>query len=72
MDQDLRSVRHARRGHFEFESGHHGDLWLELETLCLHSTEIRPFAAQLAAKLSQHKSQVPRFLLVNQALRMDR
>lgn len=37
------------------ESGHHGDLWLQLETLCLHSRDVRPFAAQLAARLSHHK-----------------
>jgi orotate phosphoribosyltransferase len=37
------------------ESGHHGDFWLQLETLLLHSRDIRPFAAQLAARLSQHK-----------------
>jgi orotate phosphoribosyltransferase len=58
MDQNLRSFVHARQGHFKFESGHHGDLWLELETLCMHSTEIQPFAAQLAAKLAPYKSEV--------------
>jgi len=33
-------------------------LWLDLETLCLHSREIREFAAQLAAKLSRHNVDV--------------
>jgi orotate phosphoribosyltransferase len=40
------------------ESGHHGDLWLELETLCLRSREIQPFAAQLAARLSHYRVEV--------------
>lgn len=46
----LSSVR-ARRGHFKLESGHHGDFWLDLETLCLRPANIQPFAAQLAARL---------------------
>ncbi len=54
MKEKLLSLVQGRQGHFKFESGHHGDLWLELETLCLHSREIRSFAAQLAAKLQHH------------------
>jgi len=37
------------------ESGHHGDLWFQLETLCLHTNEIKPFAVRLAAQLAQHE-----------------
>ena len=55
MIEKLLALVRGRQGHFQFESGHHGDLWLELETLCMHSREIRPFAAQLAAKLMPHK-----------------
>jgi orotate phosphoribosyltransferase len=58
MEENLLSFFRARQGHFRLESGHHGDLWLELETLCLHSPEIQPFAAQLAAKLRQHNVEV--------------
>jgi orotate phosphoribosyltransferase len=54
MSERLLSLVQGRQGHFQFESGHHGDLWLDLETLCLHSRQIRQFAAQLAAKLSRH------------------
>jgi orotate phosphoribosyltransferase len=46
----LSSVR-ARRGHFEFESGHHGDFWLDLETLCVRPAAIRALAADLAGRL---------------------
>ncbi len=48
----------GRQGHFRLESGHHGDLWFHLETLCLHARDIRPFAAQLAAQLAQYKVEV--------------
>jgi len=52
-DSLLSSVR-ARRGHFRFESGHHGDFWLDLETLCVRPAAIKPFAVELAARLRPH------------------
>jgi orotate phosphoribosyltransferase len=45
----------ARRGHFMFESGHHGDFWLDLETLCARPAAIQPFAADLAARLRPYR-----------------
>jgi orotate phosphoribosyltransferase len=58
MKEDVLSLVRGRQGHFKLESGHHGDLWFQLETLCLHSCELRPFAAQLAAQLVQYKVEV--------------
>ena len=58
MNQDLLSLVCGRSGHFRLESGHHGDLWFSLETLCLHSRAIRPFAAQFAARLEKHNVDV--------------
>jgi orotate phosphoribosyltransferase len=58
MEENFLSFVHGRHGHFRLESGHHGDLWLQLENLCMHSREIQPFAAQLATKLSPHKVEV--------------
>src|SRR5580700_2553134 len=58
MKETLLSLVRGRQGHFKLESGHHGDLWLQLETLCLRSREIRALAAQLAAKLQQYKVEV--------------
>ncbi|MGB2662767.1 MAG: hypothetical protein WAK48_02110 [Candidatus Acidiferrum sp.] len=58
MEEQLLSLVSGRRGHFELESGHHGDLWFQLETLCRHSRQIHPFAAQLAAKLMQYQVEV--------------
>jgi orotate phosphoribosyltransferase len=58
MGENLLSFVQGRQGHFKLESGHHGDLWLQLETLCLKPREIQSFAAQLAAKLQQYKVEV--------------
>jgi orotate phosphoribosyltransferase len=33
------------------ESGHHADVWLELETLCVRPATIQPFAADLATRI---------------------
>jgi orotate phosphoribosyltransferase len=41
----------ARKGHFRFESGHHGDLWLDIPPAYLHPQRLRPFAAELAERL---------------------
>ncbi len=41
----------GRRGHFLLESGHHGDLWLDLESLCLRPRRVQRFATELASAL---------------------
>jgi orotate phosphoribosyltransferase len=58
MKEDLLSLVRGRQGHFRMESGHHGDLWFELETLCLHAREIQPFANRLAGQLAQYEIDV--------------
>lgn len=55
MNEDLLRFVRGRQGHFRLESGHHGDLWFQLETLCLHANEIQPFAVRLAAQLAPYK-----------------
>jgi len=52
MQQDVIDLLAARKGHFLFESGHHGDLWLDLELLCLRPRLVQPLAAELAKRLS--------------------
>jgi orotate phosphoribosyltransferase len=52
---DVLSLFHSQKGHFRFESGHHGNLWLNLELLCLRPTRLKPFVAKLAAQLAPHK-----------------
>jgi orotate phosphoribosyltransferase len=44
----------ARRGHFLLESGHHGDLWLDLAALLATPSRVAPAAAELARRLSRH------------------
>ena len=42
----------ARRGHFRLESGHHGELWLDLDALFARPARLAPFVAELAERLS--------------------
>lgn len=44
----------TRRGHFLLESGHHGDLWLDLELLCLRPRQIEQSIAELSRRLSRY------------------
>jgi orotate phosphoribosyltransferase len=48
---DLLACMAARRGHFVLESGHHGDLWLDVDRLFARPARLQPFVAQLAEKL---------------------
>lgn len=49
IEQALRQAVSATRGHFRYESGHHGDLWLDLDSLFLDAARMRGWAAALAA-----------------------
>lgn len=41
----------ASRGHFVYESGHHGDLWLDLDALFVDARRVRGWAAALADRV---------------------
>jgi orotate phosphoribosyltransferase len=43
----------ARKGHFVYESGHHGDTWLDLDLLISQPRRLRTLAAELAGRLAQ-------------------
>ncbi|TMF12423.1 MAG: orotate phosphoribosyltransferase [Chloroflexi bacterium] len=45
-----------RSGHFRFESGHHGDRWLEPDLLLQRPTVLRPFAIALAQRMQRRQS----------------
>jgi orotate phosphoribosyltransferase len=47
----LRYLMAAQTGHFQLASGHHGDLWLDLDRLWRRPDRVRPFAKKLATKL---------------------
>jgi orotate phosphoribosyltransferase len=55
MQSDLLQLLVARRGHFKLESGHHGDLWLDLDRLFLHPAALQPFTSQLADQLVKYR-----------------
>lgn len=44
----------GRSGHFRFESGHHGDRWLDPDLLLTRPRAARAYATQLAGRLSRH------------------
>ena len=48
---DFFSFANGRRGHFLYESGYHSDLWFDLETLCRHPANLRPFIIELCREL---------------------
>ena len=51
MQEQVLELLSARKGHFLFESAHHGDMWLDLESLCLHPKRVQTIAAELAEPL---------------------
>ena len=44
LQQELLALLPRRQGHFRLESGHHGDLWLDLDPLFLRP---RPACGQV-------------------------
>jgi orotate phosphoribosyltransferase len=53
MHEELVSLLVPRKGHYRFESGHHGDLWLEIPRLYLRPGGLRRFATELARRLAR-------------------
>jgi len=41
----------AERGHFRYESGHHGDLWLDLDRLLIDAGRTRELGVELAKEV---------------------
>ena len=51
MDANLLDLIPVRRGHFRYESGYHGEIWLDLDRLFLNPVRIAPLAHDLASRL---------------------
>lgn len=51
MQDGLTALVHARTGHFVFESGHHGNVWLDLDELWTLPGKVTPFLSNLARRL---------------------
>jgi len=47
-----------RRGHFRFESGHHGDTWLNLELLCVRPEPVERLAGILTDRIARLRADV--------------
>jgi orotate phosphoribosyltransferase len=54
LEDEVLGLLEARRGHFLLESGHHGDLWLELDRLFERPARLEPFAAELGSRLAAY------------------
>jgi orotate phosphoribosyltransferase len=46
------------RGHFRYESGHHGDLWLHLDALLVDARRTRDWAAALARQAAASRPEL--------------
>jgi orotate phosphoribosyltransferase len=63
MDEDsfreaagaILSLVQGRRGHFRFESGHHSNFWLELDTLFVRPAALRLHVQALARLIAAHE-----------------
>lgn len=53
IEDDLLALLDGRRGHFQLESGHHGELWLDLDALFLQPARLTPFTDELATRLDR-------------------
>jgi orotate phosphoribosyltransferase len=55
---DVAGLLPKREGHFVFESGHHGAVWLDLERLFVRPERVQPLADALADRLGGHQAAV--------------
>lgn len=55
VDDSVSELASPRRGHFDLGTGHHGDLWLDLDGLFLWPARLRPAAGWLAGELRRYQ-----------------
>ena len=55
FQREVAALMPWRKGHFRFESGHHGDTWLDMELLCLRPEPVEQLATVLADCLSEQR-----------------
>jgi orotate phosphoribosyltransferase len=58
MSDDLLQMLSAQRGHFRLESGHHGELWLDLDALFLRPRRLQGFFDDLAEQIRPFRPDV--------------
>src|SRR5258708_39208932 len=68
LQEEVLQLFAARKGHFRFESGHHGDLWREIPPAYIRPNRVRRYAVEFARLLAAHDVQTVRGPLVERAL----
>jgi hypothetical protein len=54
VERGVAWLARPRRGHFDLGTGHHGDVWLDLDALFLRPALLRPYVRTLADRLRGH------------------
>lgn len=57
MEQDLRNLLSARKGHFRLESGYHSALWFDLDPMFVAPVRIKPFIEAFTERLRPYDIQ---------------
>jgi orotate phosphoribosyltransferase len=52
MQSNVLDLLPIRRGHYRFESGYHGEIWLDLDRLLANPGRIAPLVRELAGRLT--------------------
>jgi orotate phosphoribosyltransferase len=58
VEDAVRAAVSAARGHFRYESRHHGDLWLDLDGLLVDARRVRGWAAELAHRVADCRPEI--------------
>jgi hypothetical protein len=58
IEQSLRDAASVSRGHFRYESGRHGDLWLDLDSLIIDARRMRDWAAAPAQRAASCRPEI--------------
>jgi orotate phosphoribosyltransferase len=55
MQDEIISLLDGRRGHFQTESGYHGEWWFDLDALFERPGRLRPFVRELGRRIAAHR-----------------
>ncbi|MBL8147527.1 MAG: orotate phosphoribosyltransferase [Anaerolineae bacterium] len=58
MQPDLMTLLSAREGHFRYESGYHGGLWMDLDPLYLQPAALAPLITRLGHQCAEHRPEM--------------
>jgi orotate phosphoribosyltransferase len=56
VESKLIELARPQRGHFDLGTGHHGDVWLDLDALFLRPRLLRPYVRWLGDRLLEHQA----------------